>query len=110
MCEIAVPAHRVVERRVLEAYATYEEELNVPADATQLERIANFVGAIAAHCGYDRGDRRAMVAAVYEAASSAMPPGSRSRDTVCVRALCRGGKLVFYVRGRGARGALQISI
>jgi anti-sigma regulatory factor (Ser/Thr protein kinase) len=96
---------------VVEAHSTYEEELNVPADATQLERIGNFVSAIAAHCGYDRGDRRAIVAAVHEAASSAMVrDSSSSRDTVCVRALCRGGKLVFYVRGRGARGALQISI
>jgi hypothetical protein len=96
---------------VVEAHATYEEELHVPADAAQLERIGNFVGAIAAHCGYDRGDRRAMVAAVHDAASGAMVPDSRSsRDTVCVRALCRGGKLVFYVRGRGARAAQQISI
>jgi hypothetical protein len=89
----------------VQAGTTYEQELQVPADAAQLPRVRNFAAAVAAHCGVSRDDRAGVADAVHEAV---VLNGSAPRHTVSVRAFWCGGTLTFFVRSPGSTARLTI--
>jgi hypothetical protein len=80
------------------AISTYEQELCIAADWSELGRLRNFATAVAAHCGYDRRARFRAMTAVYEAVASQLAAGGRSRRSISVRALWSGGCLTFWIR------------
>jgi hypothetical protein len=78
--------------------STYEQELCISADWSELRRVRNFTAAVAAHCGFDRRRRFAAMTAVHEAVAGQLRSGGRPRRSVSVRALWSGGSLTFWVR------------
>jgi len=81
-----------------ESPSTYEQELCIAADSSQLRRVRSFASAVAAHCGYDRRARFTAMTAVHEAVASQLTAVERSRRSVSVRALWTGGCLTFWIR------------
>jgi hypothetical protein len=81
-----------------ESPSTYEQELCIPADWSQLGRVRSFAAAVAAHCGYDRRGRFQAMTAVHEAIACQLSAMPRSRRSVSVRALWSGGSLTFWIR------------
>src|SRR5919106_2859597 len=77
-------------RAMGESPQTYEQELCISADCSQLGRVRSFAAAVAAHCGYDRRRRFQVMTAVHEAVASQLTEGERSRRSVSVRALWTG--------------------
>jgi hypothetical protein len=81
-----------------ESPSTFEQELCIAADSSQLGRVRRFTTAVAAHCGYDRRARFSAMTAVHEAVACQLAAAGRSRRTVSVRALWSGGALTFWIR------------
>lgn len=77
---------------------TYEQELCIAADSSELERVRQWVAAVAAPCGFDRRQRFLAVAAVHEAVAAQLPLAGRRRGSVSVRALWSRGRLTFWIR------------
>jgi hypothetical protein len=81
-----------------EAVPTFEQELCIRADSSELGRVRSFAAAVAAHCGFDRGSRFRAMTAVHEAVAGQLVAGGRTRSSVSVRALWSGGHLTFWIR------------
>jgi hypothetical protein len=77
---------------------TYEQELCIRADASELERVRRWVAAVAAPCGFDRRQRFRAMAAVHEALAAQLAGGGRESSNVSVRALWSRGCLTFWIR------------
>src|SRR5439155_22030509 len=82
----------------VQAAATYEQELCVAADSSELRRVRSFAAAVAAHCGFDRGQRFRAMTAVHEAVACQLNGGRLNRRSVSVRALWSGGCMTFWIR------------
>jgi hypothetical protein len=81
-----------------EVIPTFEQELCIRADCSELGRVRSFAVAVAAHCGYDRRSRFRAMTAVHEAVAGQLAAGGRTRSSVSVRALWSGGSLTFWIR------------
>jgi hypothetical protein len=77
---------------------TFEQELRIRADSSELGRVRSFAAAVAAHCGFDRGARFRAMTAVHEAVAGQLLGGGQLRSSVSVRALWSGGSLTFWIR------------
>jgi hypothetical protein len=77
---------------------TYEQELCIAADCSELERVRRWIAAVAAPCGFDRRQRFRAMTAVHEAVAAQLRGGARKRRNVSVRALWSGGCLTFWIR------------
>jgi hypothetical protein len=77
---------------------TYEQELCLSAQSSELERVRSWVAAVAAPCGFDRDQRFRAVAAVHEAVAAQLAGGAGKRGNVWVRALWCQGRLTFWIR------------
>jgi hypothetical protein len=83
----------------VQAATTYEQELCIAADCSELERVRSFATAVAAHCGFDRRARFQAMTAVHEAVACQLNGETpRRRRSVSVRALWSGGCLTFWIR------------
>jgi hypothetical protein len=82
----------------VQAAATYEQELCIPAHSSELRRVRSFAAAVAAHCGFSRGERYKAMTAVHEAVASQLGSGRLDRRSVSIRALWSGGALTFWIR------------
>jgi len=82
----------------VQAAATYEQEMCISADWSELGRVRNFAAAVAAHCGMDRRARFNAMTAVHEAVAAQLLAGGQRRRSLSVRALWTGGSLTFWVR------------
>ena len=80
------------------ALPTYEQELCISADWSELARVRSFATAVAAHCGYDRRARFRAMTAVYEAVACQLGNGGHARRSISIRALWSGGRLTFWIR------------
>ena len=81
-----------------ELVPTFEQELRIRADCSELGRVRSFAAAVAAHCGFDRRARFRAMTAVHEAVAGQLVGGGKARGSVSVRALWSGGRLTFWVR------------
>ena len=81
-----------------EVIPTFEQELCIRADCSELGRVRSFAAAVAAHCGFDRRARFRAMTAVHEAVAGQLPSVSQTRSSVSVRALWSGGRLTFWIR------------
>ena len=77
---------------------TYEQELCIRADSSELERVRRWVAAVAAPCGFDRRQRFRAMAAVHEALAAQIAGSARKRTTMSLRALWSRGCLTFWIR------------
>ena len=84
----------------MQAATTYEQELCIAADCSELERVRSFAAAVAAHCGFDRRARFQAMTAVHEAVACQLNGGTLRRRSVSVRALWSGGCLTFWIRSQ----------
>jgi hypothetical protein len=89
---------RELSRLMTDVLPTYEQELCIRADASELERVRRWVAAVAAPCGFDRRQRFRAMAAVHEALAAQLAGGARKRTTMSLRARWSRGCLTFWIR------------